>query len=71
MELIRQLTALAAGKVSKVSTKMVELSLQHTQRNPTLADMVPQELEPVASSLLLSTNVVPCIGRLHTLRVRL
>jgi hypothetical protein len=38
VELLRQLTALDAGDVSKVSAKMVELSIQEPQSDPTLRD---------------------------------
>jgi hypothetical protein len=38
VDLVRQLTALDAGGVSKVSAKMVELSLQELQRDPTLRE---------------------------------
>ena len=52
---LRQLTALDVGDVSKLSAKMVELSLQKAQRNPTLRRTVPSEVGPVSSSLLWSS----------------
>ena len=48
-ELLRQITALSAGDVSKLSAKMVELSLQEAQRDPTLPDIVPEERDTVPS----------------------
>ena len=57
-ELLRQLTALGAGHVSKLSARMVELSLQETQRGPTLAYIVPKEPDLVPSPLVWPTTDV-------------
>ena len=54
LDLLRQLTALDAGDVSKVSAKMVELSLQEPQRDPTLPDT--RKRGPVSSPLLRPPN---------------
>jgi hypothetical protein len=54
VNLLRQLTALEAGDVSKVSAKMVELSIQEPQRDPTLRDA--RESGPVSSPLLWLPN---------------
>jgi replicative DNA helicase len=54
VDLLRQLTALDAGDVSKVSAKMVELSIQEPQRDPTLRDT--RKSGPVSSPLLWVPN---------------
>ena len=54
VDLLRQLTALGAGDVSKVSAKMVELSIQEPQRDPTLRDT--RKSGPVSSPLLWLPN---------------
>lgn len=57
IDLLRQLTALDAGDVSKVSAKMVELSLQEPQeprRDPTLRDT--RRSSPISSPLLWLPN---------------
>jgi Asp-tRNA(Asn)/Glu-tRNA(Gln) amidotransferase C subunit len=50
VDLLRQLTALDAGDVSKVSAKMVELSIQEPQRDPTRRDT--RKSGPVSSPLI-------------------
>jgi Asp-tRNA(Asn)/Glu-tRNA(Gln) amidotransferase C subunit len=54
VDLLSQLTALDAGNVSRVSAKMVELSLQEPQRDPTLQDT--RKSGPVSSPLLWLPN---------------
>ena len=54
VELLRQLTAVDTRGVSKVSAKMVELSLQEPQRGPTLRDT--RKSGPVSSPLLWLPN---------------
>jgi hypothetical protein len=54
VDLLRQLTALDAGDVSKVSAKMVQLSLQEPQRDPTPRDT--RKSGPVSSPLLWIPN---------------
>ena len=54
IDLLRQLTALDAGDVSKVSAKMVELSIQEPQRDPTLRHT--RKSGPVSSPLLWLPN---------------
>jgi hypothetical protein len=62
-ELLRQLTALSAGDVSKLSAKMVELSLQEAQRDPTLPDIVPEQRDTVPSSLRWSSDDIQGTAR--------
>jgi hypothetical protein len=62
-ELLRQLTALSAGDVSKLSAKMVELSLQEAQRDPTLPDIVPEQRDTVPLSLPWSSDDVQGTAR--------
>jgi DNA-directed RNA polymerase subunit RPC12/RpoP len=52
--LLRQLTAVDTGDLSKVSAKMVELALQEPQRDPTLRDT--RKSGPVSSPLLWLPN---------------
>ena len=52
--LLRQLTAVDTGDLSKVSAKMVELSFQEPQRDPTLRDT--RKSGPVSSPLLWLPN---------------
>jgi len=54
VDLLRQLTALDSGHVSKVSAKMVELSIQEPQRDPTLRDT--RKSGPVSSPLIRLPN---------------
>ena len=54
VDLLRQLTALDGGDVSKVSAKMVELSIQEPQRDPTLRHT--RKSGPVSSPLLWLPN---------------
>jgi len=58
LDLLRQLAAVDAAEVSKLSAKMVELSLQETHRDPSLRDTITDEHGAVRSPLLWpSTNV--------------
>jgi hypothetical protein len=50
------------AKFSKLSAKMVELSLQETRRNPTVGDTVPNELSAVSSPLLWPSTCVHTIA---------
>src|SRR6266702_1551635 len=50
------------AKFSKLSAKMVELSLQETRRNPTVRDTVPNELSAVSSPLLWPSTCVHTIA---------
>ena len=54
VELLRQLTPVDAGDVSKVSAKMVELSIQEPQCDPTLRDT--RKSAPVSSPLFWLPN---------------
>jgi hypothetical protein len=54
VDLLRQLSALDARDVSKVSAKMIELSIQEPQRDPTLWDA--KKRGPVSSPLLWASN---------------
>jgi hypothetical protein len=54
VDLLRQLTTMDAGDVSKVSAKMVALSIQEPQRDATLRD--GRKSGPVSSPLLWLTN---------------
>ncbi len=50
------------AKLSKLSAKMVELSLQETGRNPTVRGTVPNELGAVSSPLLWPSTCVHMIA---------
>ena len=63
VDLLRQLTALDAEDVSKLSARMVELSLQKAQRDPTLRGTVPSEVGPISSPLLWSSADLQRIGQ--------
>lgn len=63
VNLLTQLTALEAGEFSKLSAKMIELSLQEGQHTPTLRDTVPKERGPVSSPLLWPSSDVRGIAR--------
>jgi hypothetical protein len=64
VNLLTQLTALQARELSKLSARMVELSLQEGQRTPTLRDTVPKEHGPLLSPLLRPSSDVQKIAHL-------
>jgi hypothetical protein len=62
VDLLKQLTAVDAGDFSKLSARMVELSLQEAKCDPTLQDTVPKERGFVSSPLLWPSSDVQRIA---------
>jgi hypothetical protein len=63
VNLLRQLTALNAGECSKLSAKMVELSLQEAQRAPTVRQVVPNERGLVSSPVISASIDLQGVSR--------
>lgn len=63
VDLLRQLNALDPGKVSKLSARMVELSLQKAQRNPALTGMAQSEVGGLSSPAVCSSADLQRLGQ--------
>ena len=63
VDLLWQLAALDARDLAKLSTKMVELSLQEAQCDPPLRETIPNERRPISSPLLWPSTDVQRIAR--------